>query len=89
MHDPATMARSPWRVPTRGEMLAREAFERRCFDAAQKQAEHVRKPLAGFRDVLDAAAKADPEKTTLVLPDPDHLTKENTASFRALLEAMG
>ena len=88
MHDPATMA-SPWRVPTIGEMLAREAFERRCLEAAQKQSERVRKPLAGFRDVLDAAAKADPEKMVLVLPDPDHLTKENTAPFRALLEAMG
>ena len=87
MHDTATMA-SPWRVPTIGEMLAREAFGRHCFEAAQKQAEHVRKPLAGFRDVLDAAAKVDPEKTVLVLPDLDHLTKENTAPFRALLEAM-
>lgn len=86
MHDPATMA-SPWRVPTIGEMIAREAFERRCFEAAQKQAEYVRKPLDGFRDALEATLK--PEETTIVLPDPDHLTKENTAGFRALLEAMG
>lgn len=86
MHDPATTA-SPWRVPTIGEMIAREAFERRCFDAVQKQAEYVRKPLAGFRDALEATLK--PEETTIILPDPDHLTKENTAGFRALLEAMG
>jgi len=43
--------------------------------------------LPGFHDVDGQGV--DPTKSGIVLPDPDHLTKENTASFRALLEAMG
>lgn len=42
---------------------------------------------AGFRAVDGQGI--DPKKAGIVLPDPDHLTKENTAGFRALLEAMG